>query len=840
VVFYHAGLGLPGGYVGVDVFFVISGYLITGLILKDLERGTFSLAIFWERRIRRIFPALAVMVSVTMVVGWILLLPDDLAKLGASVIAQSLMVSNFYFWRTTNYFGGANEEKPLLHTWSLAVEEQFYLIFPVGLMAIWSFFNYRLKKTGTTNYTNRHEKGEEEFTTEDTESTEGHTGLRPGSRAGASESDLLANKLAVSPVSESPNSSADGPASALDSGHWALDSAPEALARDSENTSLTRSASIPASVLRAGQREMGSAEGNQLDDSEVFLRGQSQTGLQMEFQKTSNIRFANALDTSGRSSSSVLISDISGKSSGALDAGRPPLDSASPTLATSYSPLDTSTPVEHRRWALFWIFAAVSLVSLGISIWGVKAQPFATFFLLPTRAWELLLGSMLAVLPGTVVIRSAHLRELLSMVGLAGILGPVFFYGEQTPFPGLAALLPCLGTAMLIWANAPTSEANSQGWIARWLAWRPMVFIGLISYSLYLWHWPVICFTSYWAVSDFTLFEKLGLVALSIILALISWKFIERPFRKKLKILTRPRIFTLAGVSTAIVLAGGLAFQLNGGFPSRLPDSVVSVLENLRQDEARRHKFAFLAPNIIDYSQDHLNSLPRIGAQDPRIPISFAVLGDSHAQVSMAMFDELAKKHQKSGVAITHQGTPPLLGWNITQSGGAKNPAALWNAAFEFIQTKNIRDVFLIGYWPSYDHQETTRLSIETITKFSNAGINSWLLHGAPVYKYNVARMYLKNMYFNRIFQFQETFTPRDEYLQTHKTIFQSLYKKFPNRVIDCSLIFLNHKDGKFRVTLNNQLLYFDSNHLTLAGNQAAYLSSLETTFSQNSDSLKQ
>jgi peptidoglycan/LPS O-acetylase OafA/YrhL len=138
VVFYHAGLGFSGGYVGVDVFFVISGYLITTLILKDLENDSFSMANFWERRIRRIFPALSVVVAVTCVAAWLLLLPEDLEKLGASVIAQSFLVSNFYFWRTTNYFGGANEEKPLLHTWSLAVEEQFYLVFPIALMAFWS------------------------------------------------------------------------------------------------------------------------------------------------------------------------------------------------------------------------------------------------------------------------------------------------------------------------------------------------------------------------------------------------------------------------------------------------------------------------------------------------------------------------------------------------------------------------------------------------------------------------------------------------------------------------------------------------------------------------------
>jgi hypothetical protein len=171
VVLFHAALKCPGGYIGVDVFFVISGYLITALILKDLERGSFSMVNFWERRIRRIFPALAVMVAATMLAGWFLLLPEDLAKLGASVIAQSLLVSNFYFWRTTNYFGGANEEKPLLHTWSLAVEEQFYLIFPIAIMAFWWAWKRWQKAQadrilGTTNHTNLHERGEEVSTTD--------------------------------------------------------------------------------------------------------------------------------------------------------------------------------------------------------------------------------------------------------------------------------------------------------------------------------------------------------------------------------------------------------------------------------------------------------------------------------------------------------------------------------------------------------------------------------------------------------------------------------------------------------------------------------------------------
>ncbi len=137
VVFYHAGLGFPGGFVGVDVFFVISGFLITTIIVKELENGSFSMLHFWERRVRRILPASLATLIVVFIAGWFLLLPSAFLDLSKSLIAQVLFVSNIYFWRTTNYFSPASEEKPLLNTWSLAVEEQFYFIFPIALMGLW-------------------------------------------------------------------------------------------------------------------------------------------------------------------------------------------------------------------------------------------------------------------------------------------------------------------------------------------------------------------------------------------------------------------------------------------------------------------------------------------------------------------------------------------------------------------------------------------------------------------------------------------------------------------------------------------------------------------------------
>src|SRR5262249_1155119 len=135
-LFFHAKLGCLGGYVGVDVFFVISGFLITSLILRDIQRSQFRAIDFWERRIRRIAPALIVAISLTILAGWLIYLPDDFERLGQAVIAQTVFASNVYHWRVSGYFGPEAEAMPLLHTWSLAVEEQFYILLPLALLLV--------------------------------------------------------------------------------------------------------------------------------------------------------------------------------------------------------------------------------------------------------------------------------------------------------------------------------------------------------------------------------------------------------------------------------------------------------------------------------------------------------------------------------------------------------------------------------------------------------------------------------------------------------------------------------------------------------------------------------
>ena len=140
VILFHAGFELfSGGFVGVDVFFVISGYLITTILIEDIEKNRFSLTSFYERRARRILPALFFVMFICIPFAWMWMLPSQMKDFSQSLIAVSFFASNILFWRESGYFDAAAEEKPLLHTWSLAVEEQYYVLFPIFLFFAWRY-----------------------------------------------------------------------------------------------------------------------------------------------------------------------------------------------------------------------------------------------------------------------------------------------------------------------------------------------------------------------------------------------------------------------------------------------------------------------------------------------------------------------------------------------------------------------------------------------------------------------------------------------------------------------------------------------------------------------------
>jgi len=461
VLFYHSGFEFfSGGYVGVDVFFVISGFLITTIIVREIGEGKFSLAGFYERRLRRILPAIVVTVAGCLLIGYFLFETRDFENLARSSIANNLFLSNVYFYWQTGYFDVSSELKPLLHTWSLSLEEQYYVVIPVLLLLI------------------------------------------------------------------------------------------------------------------------------------------AQYG---------------------------------------------------------------------RQRYLLWV-APLFAVSFAACIYGMRVDPSGTFYMLPTRAWELLIGSILAIatLPRLV---SAGAMQGLAVVGLGLILTSIIGFDDQTEFPGAYAAIPTFGTAILIY----TGRAGTT-FINRLLTVRPMVFVGLISYSLYLWHWPLIVFSGYLNAEELTNAEKMALLVVIIVVATVSWRVVEMPFRKKRLLATRRSIFIGSLVATVVLIIAGLAALVSTG-----------------DKEWERWK---ACENVAERISEN-RGLCVIGADSgtPR----FMIWGDSHARAMTSAVNTSARRMGNSGYVASKSAGPPL---RRIERLGRTGCNEFNETVFSYIESNpDIDTVILIARW---------------------------------------------------------------------------------------------------------------------------------------------
>ncbi|MFZ4801552.1 MAG: acyltransferase family protein [Chlorobium sp.] len=486
VLFFHTEVpGFSSGFVGVDIFFVISGYLITSIILKDLRANRFSIARFYERRIRRIFPALFPVMVFVLAVGAYLFDQSAFKNLGKSITATTLFSSNIIFWRESGYFDAPSLEKPLLHTWSLSVEEQFYIVFPIVLMLI-------------------------------------------------------------------------------------------------------------------GR----------------YLKGR-------------------------------------------------------------YLPL----------------VLAAFVLSFGASVYGVAHYPGATFYLVPTRAWELLAGSLLAlgVFPAP---SSVWQKNLFAFTGLIMIGCSIFLYTEATPFPGLAALLPVMGSGLIIQSGRGGGMYSAQ----KLLATRPLVFVGLISYSLYLWHWPLVTFTKYLLFRSMNGYDSAGIIITSFILASLSWKFIEQPFRGKEALIPgRNRLFVLAGFVMAMFIGSGFLIYLQKGMGGRISPEIVRVVDKAKNDPVWNLHWKWEEQTAsIGKGID-----PPIVGDKKSIPI-FALIGDSHASALIPAMEQNAVINNISGYMITQSSVPFLLGIakKYMKNDNNIDEVKYNNAVIDFVKkNKNIQTVILVSRW---------------------------------------------------------------------------------------------------------------------------------------------
>ena len=443
VILFHAGFQtFSGGFVGVDIFFVISGYLITSIILAEMEAGTFTLANFYERRARRILPALFFVMLVCLPFAWFLLLPSDMKDFSKSLVAVSVFASNILFWRESGYFDTAAELKPLLHTWSLAVEEQYYLLFPLFVLLTWRF---------------------------------------------------------------------------------------------------------------------------------------------------------------------------------------------------------------GKTWILKSLFA-VFIISLAAAHWGSTNKPVFTFFLLPTRGWELLIGGFIAFYFSLGHKQLSHkwLNELGSLIGVALIAYSIFSFDSKTPFPSLYTLVPTFGAALILFFTTPQTSTGKL------LGSQLFVGVGLISYSAYLYHQPLFAFAKHTSIEEPSSLLIGLLLAATFLFAYFSWKYVEAPFRNK-QLINRKKLFTFCILSSFTFAFFGLIGHLSKGNFNRKLNPIDTLISAAANETGKNSK----CWERIESTQSLTNTCLLGSSQFEK---SFAIIGDSHAGALVEELSKAATNFNLAGYDFTYNSCPPLKG----------------------------------------------------------------------------------------------------------------------------------------------------------------------------------
>ncbi|MGR3636821.1 MAG: acyltransferase family protein [Shimia sp.] len=414
VIIDHTGLGLlPGGYAGVDVFFVISGFLITGIVNKGLADGSFTFRDFYKRRAFRIFPALFSVLAITTLFSWIFLTPSELQDFSASVFFSVLFLSNGYFINFVDYFGPSASVIPLLHTWSLAVEEQFYILFPLLAWASW---------------------------------------------------------------------------------------------------------------------KLGGKRG------------------------------------------------------------------------------------------LLWGVVCLGIASLLLAEWGWRNEPTANYFFSPSRFWEILLGSVAALL---LAGRKRPENGALAAVGLAMLVATFVLYDDLVPFPSIYALLPTLGTVLIL-VFAPV-----QGGVSAVLSGAAMRWIGGISFSAYLWHQPVFAFSRIHGIAPDQLGIACVLIALVLGLSYGSWRLIEQPFRHPGD--KRPFLRKFRGMILTVMAVALIAISLVG---------YVSDAPLKRHSVADQNLFETTRVQARSYNREIRKGFQRQAFNTPNDATKVAMVGDSFGRDVMNAFQE--------------------------------------------------------------------------------------------------------------------------------------------------------------------------------------------------------
>jgi len=349
------------------------------------------------------------------------------------------------------------------------------------------------------------------------------------------------------------------------------------------------------------------------------------------------------------------------------------------------------------------VIFAITAASLFLSIWTTSQYPTAAYYLLPWRSWELGIGALLAL--GVVpAIRHPGLRELATTLGLASILGAMLFIDRSTPFPGSAALLPTVGAALILHAGQSGTTV-----VSRILSARLPVFIGKLSYSLYLWHWPVIVFFTYQTLRMPDPPQAAGLFALSLALAWASYMFVEQPLRHAKPDWRVGQVFLTAGVSVGLVIGVAGAFYISRGLPSRLPTDASRIAAFNADFHPDRYRCWGKKSKEGTWAQ------PCIFGADPSPTV--ALIGDSHANALVPALEQTAESLGFSFALLGNDGCPALAGVEVYWSGEDHSCAAAMAASFKWLDNNPqvetiifmIRPALYVKGWLPYGFKEFGR-----------------------------------------------------------------------------------------------------------------------------------
>lgn len=301
------------------------------------------------------------------------------------------------------------------------------------------------------------------------------------------------------------------------------------------------------------------------------------------------------------------------------------------------------------RPRLLLIAALTAIASFALCVWAAYEKPTANFYLFPTRAWELCLGVIAALL---LPKRASKRRGFLADLGLGMILASIVMFNEETPFPSIYALLPTVGTFFVI------MFADEGAFSARLLRLRPLVGVGLISYSTYLWHQPLLAFTSFYFIEGPSGAVTAIAVICAFALAFPTWRFVERPFRQKNSILkSRSMVFSLSACGALVLICLGLAGVLTKGFEDRFSTVLQGDVNHDEFIEYLDVNFVDCEPKVVFDQSRVINGTVLCKQSTPGLP-DWILLGDSHAE---HLFPGLAEANPDVNVAFYSRGHEPFL-----------------------------------------------------------------------------------------------------------------------------------------------------------------------------------